>query len=535
MMKRISAQRHGQSEPLSKSNQKSSFTAINDISGGAADIVSDPIAAGANTFAGPGRFGKMFPESAPFRPADDELIALAQAMLEAAGDDDAAANHPSLPAGFTYLGQFIDHDITFDKTVGLPQIDDPALIEQARTPNLDLDSVYGFGPGSEADGAVFAGAPGSEVFILGSTSFGTIGGIEAGFPNDLPRTPDERGREIVDVPDKRNDENLIIAQTHLAFLKFHNKLIAVLPPSASGEPSLFERAKKLVTWHYQWIVLNDFLRRLVRADVLDDVLDNGRKFYLFEEVNNATPFMPLEFSVAAYRFGHTLIRAVYDYNRVFKDTGNPRGTLELLFRFTGSGGGAPVPSDWIIDWRRFYEVGDFGGVGGFDGTINRTRKFDTKLADPLKELMIRGQVDEPPPSLAERNLLRGSRLGLPSGQEIARLMNITDPLTDKEIASGSIEEIIVQHGFDQQTPLWFYLLKEAEVRENGERLGETGSRILAEVFVGLLQGDPDSFLSNDWNPALDNTVPKQNENTFTMADMLLFVNDISPIDGLREV
>lgn len=528
-MRRITTQRHGQSELLIRKDKKSSFKAIIDISDGAAGVAFDPVVADANTFAGPGVFGRMFPNVTPFRPADAALSALADSMVETEGDD-PAGDHPDLPAGFTYLGQFIDHDITFDKTVGLPTIEDPATIQQARTPNLDLDSLYGFGPGSEVDGDMFAGAAGAEVFKLGKTRRGGADpSVPPDFPNDLRRrsAPDDKGAII---PDPRNDENLIVAQTHLAFLKFHNKLVAILPPTAAGERSLFERAREMVTWHYQWIVLHDFVKRLVRADVFDDVLSNGRKHYRFEDVADRRPFMPIEFSVAAYRIGHSMIRSVYDYNRVFNPSEIP-ASLGLLFRFSGAAGDVPVPSDWIIDWRRFFEVGDFGGVGNFNG-LNHARKLDTRIADPLKELDVFKRVDNPPPSLAERNLLRGSRLGLPTGQEVAELLGVESPLEPDEIAAGNSGEVVRENGFDTQTPLWFYILKEAEVRERGERLGEVGSRIVVEVFLGLLQGDPGSFMNNGWGPSVSNTFPREDPDNVTMADLLLFVNEISPIDGL---
>lgn len=525
-MRRITPQRHGQSELLIPDNQKSSFTAINEVSSGAMDIAFDPVVPAVNTFVGPGKFGKMFPNSTPFQPAkDDGLTALAEAMNEPGGDD--AKNDSKIPSGFTYLGQFVDHDITFDKTSGFPAttINDPATIEQGRTPNLDLDSLYGFGPG-ELDGDMFEGALGSEVFKLGKTSPVSDSSINPSeFPNDLFR----EGKKAL-IPDHRNDENLIVAQTHLAFLKFHNKLISILPPSKAGEPSLFERTRQLVTWHYQWIVLHDFVKRLVQKKVFDDVLKKGRKFYKFENSPDKKPFMPLEFSVAAYRLGHSMIRAVYDHNRVFPSAG-----LDLIFLFSGSNAQSivPVPSNWIIDWRRFFEVGKFGGVGDFKGKINHARKIDTKITDPLRTLDIFKKVDEPPPSLAQRNILRGSRVGLPTGQEVAQLMNIAKPLTAKELASGSSGQVVKDNAFDKETPLWFYILKEAEMREKGERLGELGSRIVMEVFFGLLEGDPNSFINKKWKPSDSQVIPKQKPKEFTMADMLLFVGDISPIDGIR--
>jgi len=295
MLRRVSTQRHGHSELLT-GKKGSSFTALNAVGAGTEKVALDTDVAAANSFAGPGRFGKMFPDATPFRPSDEGLEALAEAMTETQGA--SPEGNSKIPAGFTYFGQFVDHDITFDKTVGLPIIDDPQTIEQARTPNLDLDSLYGFGPGSEVDGDMFEGAPGAEIFRIGRTVVG--GGdpsIPGDFPNDLPRREDLTAF----IPDPRNDENLVVAQTHLAFLKFHNQLIATLEPTDASGRSLFDRARELVTWHYQWIVLHDFVRRIVQKDVFDDVLANGPKFFKYKDTDDGRPFMPLEFSVAAYR------------------------------------------------------------------------------------------------------------------------------------------------------------------------------------------------------------------------------------------
>jgi hypothetical protein len=240
--------------------------------------------------------------------------------------------------------------------------------------------------------------------------------------------------------------------------------------------------------------------------------------------------MPLEFSVAAYRVGHSMVREAYNHNRVFADqavepTAFTEATLFLLFSFTGKGGfPAPpgthptLPSNWIIDWRRFFDVGQ-------PELLNFSRRLDTTLIPQLQNLPVPAQQTGPR-SLAVRNLLRGSRLGLPAGQDVAAFMSVT-PLTPAEVASGSDQAILRQHGFHERTPLWYYILKEAEVQAGGTRLGEVGSRIVAEVFVGLLEGDRNSFLSKDpdWKP----TLPAATAGAFTMADLLRFVNDLNPV------
>src|SRR5829696_3047259 len=487
-----------------------------------------------NRLLGPSRFGKMFPDSDPFRPSDTALVELGRAMTSL---ENPAVNNSDIPAGFTYLGQFIDHDITRDETEGFPEIDDPELIEQGRRVTLDLDSLYGQGPKRQPELYNKKLHPSQARFRLGlTTPTPDVGGGR--LPNDLPR----RANKEAVIPDDRNDENTIVAQTHLAFLKFHNKVmdttIAETEDDGSAtftqadedrRPIPFNVAKRSVRWHYQWLVLNDFLPQLVDRNVLDDIRANGRRHYDFSGRQfRDEPFMPLEFSGAAYRLGHSMIRDGYNFNRVFSDPLQVPGasqvaTLGLLFTFTGKGGmfGSPtLPSNWIIDWRRFFPVDD-------PALLNFTRAIDITLAESLRQLPVpSGQ----PAVLAVRNLLRGSRVGLPTGQDVAQEIGATT-LTPAQIASGHVREIVRKHKFHQQTPLWYYILKEAEVQGEGMRLGEVGSRILGEVFVGLLEGDPNSFLSRqpDWTPTLSSSIPGASPGDFKMADLLRFVNEINPI------
>jgi hypothetical protein len=487
------------------------------------EAVEDARTSLVNKFAGPGRFKKMFDDLEPFRPADEGLVELGLAMRENLPED-PALNNSAIPAGFTYLGQFIDHDVTFDQTEGFPQIDDPELIEQARTPNLDLDSVYGLGPQLQKE-LYDQGVPkGRAIFKIGRTdaapSPGNVGTppIPGSLPHDLPRRPDK----IAVIADPRNDENLVIAQTHVAFLKFHNRVMTMLPtlgPSGTGE-SRFERTRRLVTWHYQWIVLNDFVARIVDPKVLNDIRKKGRKFY--KAGKSEKPYMPLEFSVAAYRLGHSMVRETYNYNRVFsQDPGALTvATLALLFTFTGRGGffgAATLPSNWIIDWRRFFEVGP-------KELLNFTRKIDPRLIPQLHDLP--NMPEGEPKSLAVRNLLRGSRVGLPTGQDVAARIGVT-ALTPAEVAGGEEGPVVKKHGFDTQTPLWYYILREAAVQGNAQHLGAVGSRIVGEFFVGILEADKRSYVSQrpNWKPIL----PSKKGGHFTMADLLRIVNEINPI------
>ncbi len=475
----------------------------------------------------PGMFGRMFPQLSPLSVPDAKLNALAQAMIDS-NPGDPLGNNPNIPAGFTYFGQFVDHDITLDLTSLGDKEKDPLGIENFRTPSVDLDCLYGLGP----DGSPHlyarnpaAGNKHGPKFLIGKNITVGFGGILGDFRNDLPRSPE--GFALIG--DHRNDENLLVAQTHLAFLKFHNAVCDMLSGSGNPPPDIFKEARQIVTWHYQWIVLHDWVERLTGKGTIAKILHDGRKHYRFKKV----PFMPVEFSAAAYRLGHSMVRQRYEHNKVFT-----AADFQLFFDFSGLSGGiigdlAPnpptgpipvsaLPSNWIIDWRRFHELGDSGGA---PVNMAPSRKLDPQLVSSLHSLPGGGG------NLAFRNLKRGVNLGLPSGQDVAKKMKVANPLTPAEIASdsnGSTDGAVAkQQGLHTATPLWYYILKEAKVRHDGLRLGSVGSTIIAEVFVGLVHGDQNSFLwqAKNWKPTLPSATPGD----FTMADMLRFVNDINPI------
>jgi hypothetical protein len=484
------------------------------------------------------RFCRLFPDLPKFQPDDAGLIALGQALedpfMPGAGDS-------LIPGGFTYLGQFVDHDITFDRTDGIPSGSlEPSEIESGRSPALELDSVYGRGPANspelyESD---------KQRLKIGMTTGRIRFGVTQAFPNDLPRRPTldpetpESRRAIIGDP--RNDENLIVAQTHLAFLKFHNKVVAHLQGSGTAAGQLFEEARKTVIQHYQSIVLHDFVPRLTSHQVASDVMKKGRKVYAPKGPEPGTRLcMPIEFSVAAYRTGHSMIRNAYQWNRVFNSTGtaNLRPSLALFFvfsRVSGNLGGIDdttqkpfptLPSDWIADWRRMYDFSEQPG-GTRHPQLNFTRQIDTRLAEGLKLLPEFQEIDQVHlQSLAVRNLLRGRLVGLPTGQDVAKKLGVT-ALKPEEVASGPTSAVVTAQGFDTKTPLWFYILKEAEVQQGGQSLGEVGGRLVAETFHGLVQGSDHSILKQaNWKP----TLPAKNPDKFTMNDLLLFVNDINPL------
>ncbi|MEO7912888.1 MAG: peroxidase family protein [Roseiflexaceae bacterium] len=470
------------------------------------------------------RFSRMFPELPALTPADDGLIALGKAMEDAPNFKD----HADLPAGFTYFGQFLDHDITFDKTDGLPSGQlNPEEIIQGRSPSLDLDNVYGRGPALE--GKRLYEADGIHLRIGQTNPAGPQGTAEGRvLPNDLPRGDNPENLREASIGDPRNDENLVVAQTHLSFLKFHNIVVGRLAEQGYASVELFERARRLVTLHYQWIVLHDFLPRVIDQFVLNEVIADGAT--LFKNVAGQEPTMPLEFSVAAYRLGHSMIRDTYSWNRIFPDAG-----LDLLFTFSGGSGdmfGSPtLPSNWVADFRRLF---DFASAPSVEPTpvLNHTRSIDTAVA--LKLSALPGfPTENDRAKLAVRNLLRGRLVGLPAGQTVAAALGVT-PLTPAQVRQGAHANVLHDHGFDTQTPLWYYILKEAEVLNDSLRLGPVGSRIVAETFVGLIKGSRNSILSEDnrfWRPSL----PALQPGHYTMVDLLLLVSDFNPLGNERRL
>jgi len=425
----------------------------------------------------------MFRPLAPFAPGDAALAALADSMADPLGP---AGDNPDIPSGYTYLGQFVDHDITFDPVSSLDRINDPDALTSFRTPRFDLDSVYGRGP---ADSPYLYDQEDPPSLLVGRNNGA---GQE---PVDLPRN--QQGRALIGDP--RNDVHFVISQLHLAFIRFHNAVVDHL--RFESEPArLFDDARRMVTWHYQWIVVHDFLLRLVGPELLGKVLVTSKKtgraradlsFFTWR----SQPFLPVEFTAAAYRFGHSMVRPQYRIN----------DTLEVLPVLTDIrvanplqhlGGFRTLPKGWTVQWKHFFALGA--------GPPQLSRRLDTRLAEPLRKLP--PAIDDARRSLGLLNMLRGRALQLPSGQAVAATMGTTVP--DDKL------------GLTGETPLWFYLLRESEVLADGRRLGPTGGRIVAEVLVGLLKGDPSSFLRQEptWRPVL----PAAMTGTFTMADLLRF-------------
>lgn len=428
------------------------------------------------------RFGVMFKQLNGFSPPDELLRDLAGQMGEPTG---ATLDNPDIPAGDTFLGQFIDHDMTLDRTPMPAQQMDPKGLTNFDSPSFDLASVYGRGPTTDPD-----------LYQPDSMRMRVVRNAEG--VDDLPRRDD--GTAVLGDP--RNDENLIIAQLHLLFLKFHNRCLD------AGLATTLEEAQRLTRWHFQWVIVHDFLHAVAGPDVVARFL-NGTppkvKKEFYKPGNPGRPMMPIEYSVAAYRFGHSMVRAGYALNGA---GGAPMfDPVKPDLR-----GSRPLPTALQIQWWRFFAV-----PGQPTGPRNQARLIDGKLAIPLLNLPPT-VVSDPMVSLAERNLIRGKRLGLPAGQDVARAMGLI-PLSNVELGVPDPRNA----GWAGKAPLWFYILREAEIRESGRRLGPVGGRIVTEVILGILNCDKESYLNakTPFRP----TTPIAPAGTFGIGDFAAFAQD----------
>ena len=418
-----------------------------------------------------GRFGLMFKQLPPFAPPDALLTALADRMRESAEAPLAQGDNPQLPAGFTFLGQFIDHDLTFDTTLLTDQQADPDAVRNFRSARYDLDSVYGLGPTQQPH--LYDPRDPAKLLIAGLH--------DPHQPDDLPRQ--SNGTALIGDP--RNDENLNICQLHLAFMKFHNVLVDHVRAQGVGADDVFEGARRLTRWHFQWVVIHDFLPRVVGRSLLDQLLvergDQPAKVKLafYKPKNPNKPMLPVEFAVAAYRFGHSLIRPSYRLNASVGAAAFEEPPTEQSLN-----GSRPLPPSMVIQWHHFFDIAG-------QAAAQRARRIDSQLSPRLFHLPS-SLIPPPDPhvSLAERNLLRGKRLGLPSGQAVARAMGVP-VLSNQELGLGQ------EAGWQGEAPLWYYLLKEAELQHQGVQLGAVGGRIVGEVLVGLLERDRNAYLNQD--------------------------------------
>jgi hypothetical protein len=427
------------------------------------------------------------------------------------GLEDGTRDSPAIAAGFTFLAQFIDHDLDFDPTSSLERQSDPAAISNFRTPAFDLDNIYGSGP-SASPHLYDNTSPGTKL-LVGAT--------------DLARSA--QGTALIGDP--RNDENMLVSQLQFAFLKCHNAIVDGLvagtfndvfgAPAKTNtttedlENSVFLAAQQLFRWHYQWMIVHEFLPLICGSDIVQDVLRHGPRF--FRPARQHEPFIPVEFAVAAYRFGHPTIRSRYVINdsvtlNLFPTNPGAPTTPRTDLR------GGPVDPAFAVDFSKFFDRNPASPA-------QRAKRIEPQLNTLLLDLpnsVLPAFVAVPQRSLATRNLLRSESLMLPSGQDAARVLGAANVLGPTELRAIANElggkTIPLSDDQLRDVYLWYYLLAESFSQYGGNRLGDTGARIVAETFIGVLNGDALSYRSMypKWTP----TLPSNIHGTFTIVDIL---------------
>ncbi len=499
-----------------------------------------------------GYFGRMFPICAA-EFDKDVLTHLGTEMTDVLEGVDDRSKESGIPALYTYFGQFIAHDITFDPNSALEKIKDPRMLVDFRTPALDLDCVYGRGPDDQPYMYTKPFGKAKAKSFLTGTPFnsGHFGAL------DLPRNDDQPGRALIGDP--RNDQNIIVSQLHVLFLRFHNRMANTFHP-LSQRLLRFEEVHRELRFHYQHMVLYDFLPHIIHSNVLKAFRKKKGDGYDLEQIKFfrpqpaaitcdgrfepvSFPFMPLEFSVAAYRFGHSMVRQDYRINEQSpQESIMPMGSSSLIgFRQPNANHG--------IDWGSFIDIErrNYGREGDNTDLDNLRRlqfayKMGTLLANPLGNLPTVVAVDNPD-SLAARDLIRGNIMGLPSGQDVASAMH-EKILPDDKILIGKPDKkgkrktiVDVDPSFAGKCPLWTYILAEAMQNAEDEpvrvlrgpkkvltpKLGPVGGRIVAEVILGLLFADSYSVLNDkeDWQPnAFDESSPMSKH--YTLVDFIRY-------------
>jgi len=452
----------------------------------------------------PLNFGRMFSDRLPAFAEPTQSVKRALIELGKAGgimdaNDNLAAgpvnlivdetlqqrnrNNPTQTAGTTFLGQFLDHDVTFDTVSRLGVTTEPNQTRNARIPSLDLDSVYGGGPAVSPQ--LYDSRDRAKFRIESGGKF-----------EDVPRQ--SNGSAII--ADPRNDENVVISGLQAAFIKFHNRMVDKVRDDRRVDPrdtgDVFREARNQTRWHYQAMLLLEFLPQVVGRPMVENVLRNGGRFY---RPSTGQAFMPVEFQTGVWRMGHSMVRPSYRINFTGQPAGKPNAPQFFGFIFDPAQENVPDSEDMrggsraarrFIGWPTFFDFGVDPGLGL--NPVRPNKLLDTIISSALFRLpLFTIASGDPPISLAERNLLRHLTWSLPSGQTLARVMDVT-PLSSSEIGETGIGSI--RSDFRTSTPLWFYILHEALKREGGQRLGPVGGRIAAEVIIGLLRADESSVL-----------------------------------------
>lgn len=498
----------------------------------------------------------IFDEATPAdMPSDAALIDLGDTMRprpashSEAYDCNADDADGVIPAGYTYLGQFIVHDMTY--------LDPVTASRNLRSPALDLDSVL-----PEIDPDQFI----SKIPELGPASLGLTSSQEdVRLTEDLRRDDEVYGKPII--ADDRNDNFLPLSQSHLLLLKFYNAIAALLGIRWTPDlkPDDHRRVREVWVKHFQYAVLHDYLPRIVGSETYRAVLQGKRAIVHPESFPRGAarqqcdddPWMPLEFATAFGRYGHSMIRHCYKpWNQKRVDEAVTVGDfMNVSYRNSGdclSSSGRAIPASWIHDW--FYLL-DFSGIKGAPAGQKpiMANLLDTNLAAPLGALPKRlldnpGQPDPPcplPPSgdfnLAARTLMRVSWCHLKPAQDALKILNAhltaikappIDALTPHEIcdATRTGEAAVFKRHPEllEKTPLWFYMLREAEKKACGRHLGPFGGRIVMETMHAAIEASSCSILDGTgWKP----TLPRALCDQFTFADLVAFSGNPDPLGG----
>ena len=408
---------------------------------------------------GPTMYGRLFPDLPPLSAEQERLFALGRAggLCDCGDEADEPSSLASVAAGWPFFGQFVAHDITADRSA--PQAHaDLSRLRNARSPRLNLEGLYGDGP---------VGHP----FLFQRNDPAKL--LTAPGGRDLLRNVE--GTAIIGDP--RNDSHVVMSQMHLAFVHAHNAFVDRARASGQPEARVFDAAARELIWHYQTVVLREFLPSLIGAELTDVIMRGDRRYYQPGD----QPFIPLEFADAAYRYGHSQIRHTYQLN----SAGRAVPIFPDLVGFR------PVVAEHQIEWPRLFD-----GAGA--PSAARAKKIDGRLVGALIALPVAltGASDvQELQSLAVRDLMRGEGVGLPSGEAVARRMG--------EPALSAEDVGTTKAGWSGETPLWYYILREADVHQAGDRLGPVGARIVGEVLIGLLDLDPGSVrhAPQSWKPS----------------------------------
>ncbi|MEM7551898.1 MAG: peroxidase family protein [Bacteroidota bacterium] len=463
----------------------------------------------------PAKYGRLFPE---LKDENHESHAFELGELNGPMDEQNEAQKTnSVPLGMVFLGQYIDHDLAHDFSSDFHRQNSPDSITNFATPYFDLEGLYAKGPERfselyKEDGIRLLTGKDEPFYSKERESLKKF---------DILR--DSRGIGILG--SALNDENVVVSQLHLKFIEFHNAIADVLEYELSSyladapltemenfiqKNGLSVSARRVTQWHYQWIIIHEFLPMIIGEPMARELLIHGRQFYKPETL---PPYLPVEFSAAAYRFGHSIVS-----DRLYLQ--DPQYVYDLFGRNLGSGFTALGDSARIVQWDHFFALNST--------PVQLANKVDTKIVSSLLNLpfrIVRDSVN----SLATRNLMRGESFNLPSGQQVRERLGISDTINskvDEFLNKDEFKELPPE--FSTHTPLWFYILAESEIigrmdkngSKPGEGLGPTGARIVGEVMIGLIEEDPNSYLNQmkNWKPFLGKN------GDFTVKDLIQFTN-----------